>query len=140
MAGSATAASRHWWSLVSSSSASTFCPGTGNSGPYGHSLVWRSSRASAGSGGVETLRRGDDSRQQSRLFTISPPKRHLRTLVSAQQRCMRKTFTFLAFRGARKKLDFVLPLDGRGHNYFRGAQALLRSKRGYSRRLGTVIR
>jgi hypothetical protein len=60
------------------------------------------------------------------------------TLISAQHRFMRKTFTFPAFRGARKKLGFVLPVDG--HNNFRGAKALLRSRRGYNRKLGAVIR
>ena len=46
----------------------------------------------------------------------------------------------LAFRKARKKLEFVLPIDGHGHNNFRVAKALLRRRRGYGRRLGAVIR
>jgi hypothetical protein len=33
-----------------------------------------------------------------------------------------------------------LPVDDHGHNKFRGTQALLRSRRGYSRKLGAVIR
>jgi len=60
--------------------------------------------------------------------------------MSAQHRFMGKTFTSLPFEGARKKLDFVLPVDGHGHNNFRGAKVLPRSRRGYSRKLGAVIR
>jgi hypothetical protein len=61
-------------------------------------------------------------------------------LISAPHHSMRKTFTFLPFKEARKKLDFVLPVDGQGRNNFRGANVLLRSRRGYSRKLGSVIR
>jgi len=46
----------------------------------------------------------------------------------------------LAFGKARKKSEFVLPIDGHGHNNFRVAKALLRRRRGYGRRLGAVIR
>src|SRR2546430_16273591 len=46
----------------------------------------------------------------------------------------------LAFGKARKKSEFVLPIDGHGHNNFRVAKALLRRRRGYGRRLGAVFR
>jgi len=52
---------------------------------------------------------------------------------------MKKPFTLLAFREARKKLEFVLPIDISGHNNFRAAKALLRRRRGYGRKLGVVI-
>jgi hypothetical protein len=42
----------------------------------------------------------------------------------------------LAFREARKKLEFVLPIDRRGHNNFRAAKVLPRRRRGYGRKLG----
>jgi hypothetical protein len=45
----------------------------------------------------------------------------------------------LAFRKARKKLEFVLPVDDRGDNKFRATKVLLRRRRGYGRRLGVVI-
>ena len=41
---------------------------------------------------------------------------------------------------ARRKLGFILPVDRRAHNNFRGAKALLRSRRGFGRKLGAVIR
>jgi len=43
---------------------------------------------------------------------------------------MKKPFTLLAFREARKTLGFVLPVDSRGHNNFRAAKALPRTRRG----------
>jgi hypothetical protein len=46
----------------------------------------------------------------------------------------------LPFREAQKKLEFVFPVDGQGHNNFRAARALLRRRRGYGRKLGAVIR
>jgi hypothetical protein len=52
---------------------------------------------------------------------------------------MKKPFTLLAFREARKKLEFVLPVESRGHNNFRSAKALPRRRRGYGRKLGVVI-
>jgi hypothetical protein len=45
----------------------------------------------------------------------------------------------LAFRKARKELEFFLPVDGHGYNKFRAAKVLLRRRRGYGRRLGAVI-
>jgi hypothetical protein len=52
---------------------------------------------------------------------------------------IKKPFTLLPFREARKKLDFVLPVDSRGHDNFHAAKALPRRRRGYGRRLGAVI-
>jgi hypothetical protein len=52
---------------------------------------------------------------------------------------MKKPFTLPAFREARKKLEFVLPVDGRGQNNFRAAKVLLRRRRGYGRKSGTVM-
>jgi hypothetical protein len=43
---------------------------------------------------------------------------------------MKNPFTLLAFREARKKLEFVLPIDSRGHNNFRAAKVLPRRRRG----------
>jgi hypothetical protein len=37
---------------------------------------------------------------------------------------MKKPFTLLAFREARKKLEFVLPIDSSGHNNFRAAKGV----------------
>ena len=56
-----------------------------------------------------------------------------------EKEAMKKPFTLLAFREARKKLEFVLPLNSRGHNNFRAAKALPRMRRGYGRKLGAVI-
>lgn len=56
-----------------------------------------------------------------------------------EKAAMKKPFTLLAFREARKKLEFVLPVDSRGHNNFRAAKALPRTRRGYGRKLGAVI-
>jgi hypothetical protein len=52
---------------------------------------------------------------------------------------MRKPFTLLAFREARKKLEFVLPVDSLDHNNYRAAKALPRRRRGYGRKLEVVI-
>jgi hypothetical protein len=52
---------------------------------------------------------------------------------------MKKPFTLLAFREGRKKLEFVLPVDSRGRNDFRAAKVLLRRRRGYGRKSGTVM-
>jgi hypothetical protein len=52
---------------------------------------------------------------------------------------MKKPFTLLAFREARKKLEFVLPVDSRDHDNFRAAKVLPRRRRGYGRKLGAVI-
>jgi hypothetical protein len=52
---------------------------------------------------------------------------------------MKKPSTFLPFREARKKLDFVLPVDRHAYNNFRAAKALPRRRRGYGRKLGAVI-
>jgi hypothetical protein len=52
---------------------------------------------------------------------------------------MKKPFTLLELREARKKLEFVLPVDGRGPNNFRATKVVLRKRRGYGRKLGTVI-
>jgi hypothetical protein len=52
---------------------------------------------------------------------------------------MKKPFTLLAFRDARKTLGFVLPVDIRCHNNFRPVKALPRTKRGYGRKSGAVI-
>lgn len=52
-----------------------------------------------------------------------------------EKAAMKKPFTLLAFREARKTLGFVLP----SHNNFRAAKALPRTRRGYGRKLGAVI-
>jgi hypothetical protein len=52
---------------------------------------------------------------------------------------MKRPFTHLAFREVRKKLEFVLPVDSRGHNNFRSAKTLPRRRRGYGRKLGAVM-
>jgi hypothetical protein len=52
---------------------------------------------------------------------------------------MRKPFTLLAFREARKKLEFVLAVDGRDQNNYCAAKVLPRRRRGYGRKLGAVI-
>ena len=52
---------------------------------------------------------------------------------------MKKLFTLLAFREARKKLEFVLPVESRDHDNFRAAKVLPRRRRGYGRKLGAVI-
>ena len=56
-----------------------------------------------------------------------------------EKAAMKKPFTLLAFREARKTLGFVLPGDSSGHNNFRAAKTLLRTRRGYGRKLGTII-
>jgi hypothetical protein len=56
-----------------------------------------------------------------------------------EKAAMKKPFTLLAFREARKTLGFVLPVDSRGHNNFRAAKAWPRTRRGYGRKLGAVI-
>ena len=56
-----------------------------------------------------------------------------------EKAAMKKPFTLLAFREARKTLGFVLPVDSRGHNNLRLAKALPRTRRGYGRKLGAVI-
>jgi len=56
-----------------------------------------------------------------------------------EKAAMKKPFTLLAFREARKTLGFVLPVDGRGHNNFRAAKVLLRTRRGYGRKSGAII-
>jgi hypothetical protein len=56
-----------------------------------------------------------------------------------EKAAMKKPFTLLAFREARKQSEFVLPVDGRGHNNFRAAKALPRRRRGYGRKSGAVI-
>jgi len=45
-----------------------------------------------------------------------------------------------ALREARKKLAFVMPVDDHDDKHFRAAKALLRSRRGFGRKLGAVIR
>ena len=52
---------------------------------------------------------------------------------------MKRLFTLLAFREALKKLEFILPVDSRGHNNFRSAKTLPRRRRGYGRKLGAVM-
>jgi hypothetical protein len=52
---------------------------------------------------------------------------------------MKRLFTLLAFREALKELEFILPVDSRGHNNFRSAKTLPRRRRGYGRKLGAVI-
>ena len=56
-----------------------------------------------------------------------------------EKEAMKKPFTLLAFREARKKLEFILPVDNRGRNNFRAAKVLLRRRRGYGRKLGTFL-
>ena len=51
---------------------------------------------------------------------------------------MKKPFKLLVFREARKTLGFVLRVDNRGHNNFRAAKALPRTRRGYGRKSGAV--
>ena len=41
-----------------------------------------------------------------------------------EKAAMKKPFTLLVFREARKTLGFVLPVDGRGQNNFRAAKVL----------------
>jgi hypothetical protein len=48
---------------------------------------------------------------------------------------MKKPFTLLAFRKERKTLGFVLPVDSGGHDNFRAAKALPRTRRGYGRKV-----
>ena len=60
--------------------------------------------------------------------------------ITKRERSRVPAINNLAFRKARKKLEFVLPIDGHGHHNFRVAKALLRRRRGYGRRLGAVIR
>jgi hypothetical protein len=43
-------------------------------------------------------------------------------------------------REARKRFEFVLPVSDQRHNNFRVAKALLRTRRGFGRKLGAVIR
>jgi hypothetical protein len=56
-----------------------------------------------------------------------------------EKAAMKKPFALLAFREARKTLGFVFPVDSRGHNNFRAAKVLPRTRRGYSRKSGAVI-
>ena len=49
---------------------------------------------------------------------------------------MKNPFTLLAFREAPKKLEFVLPVDRRGHNNFRAAKVLPRRRRGSRQKVG----
>jgi len=68
-------------------------------------------------------------------------EKHLETPWAAKrERSTVAPINNLAFGKARKKLEFVLPVDGHGDNNFRSVKALLRRRRGYSRRLGAVIR
>jgi hypothetical protein len=53
---------------------------------------------------------------------------------------MRKSFKLAALKEERKKLGFVLPVEGRSQNNFRAARALPRSRRGFGRKLGAIIR
>ena len=63
--------------------------------------------------------------------------------ILAQRGCMKKLFmlpALPALREARKKLAFVMPVDDHDDKHFRAAKALLRSRRGFGRKLGAVIR
>ena len=56
-----------------------------------------------------------------------------------EKAAIKKPFALLAFREARKTLGFVLPVDSGGHDNFRAAKALPRTRRGYGRKSGAVI-